>query len=94
MSKGIFQTPRSLGAVTDIRPIHTKVRLTDKGYRISSMIEESENVAGDLEKRLDGEVDLMESNLTPAQRAIFTNFMKLLVSLYVTQEGYSNVTVT
>ena len=95
MSRGTFQTPRSLGAVTDIRPSNVHIRFNDDlGYRISATMEESEDVAGTLEQRLYGELDVIDSNLTASQRTTFKNLMKLLVKLYVAQEGYTNVTVS
>jgi len=94
MSNGKFNTPRSLGSVTDIRPTHIKIRLDELGYRIDAVIEESEDVGGELEKRFDGEINLMASSLTSPQRTTFRNFMKLLVNLYITQEDYTDVTVS
>ena len=101
MSKGAFDTPRSLGTVDEIVPLFVQVKLRSvpgMKFSVSANMAEGEtpNPPPDdmfvvhKEETLALDID----SLTVAQKTTVARFLKLLVTKYVEAKGYENVTVS
>ena len=94
MSKGTFQTPRSLGTVLEIRAGRFRVSPSETGFDISGEMIEGEEIASVFTEMLRKDFNLQTDALLPADQNVLDAFIKLMIREYVSQEGYSGVVIT
>jgi len=94
MNKGTFQTPRSLGNVSEIRIQALKIRSIGSEDEISAVIQEGEEIGGVFVVSVTKDITIKTSSLPVVARKVVEGLIKLLLQTYIAREGYDNVTVT
>ena len=94
MPKGTFFTPRPVGSVDEARVTGIKIRLIEDGtYDFNIAVEEGDTSSGSFEVMEDGTVRTNEDDLSNEDQAALNNILKVALSLYVEDRGYSGVVV-
>lgn len=96
MPKGIFGTPRPVGTVDEIIVEKTIIRLIDGEYDINATLLEGNDNAGTFEavEGGGGFIRIKKSDLSVSDQVFFDNFLKVIISEYVGDKGYSGVVIT
>lgn len=95
MAKGTFGTPRPVGAVDEVRVSTLKIRLTKNGdYDFNVEVEEGDTTGGDFEVVETGNVRTNKNDLGASDQAALDNILKVALSLYINDRGYSGVVIS
>ncbi len=95
MSKGTFGTPRPTGTVDEIQIGNINMqRESDGNYFLMVGVIEGTEVGGVFEPKESNSINLKISDLGASDQAAFDNFLKVLISQYINDRGYSGVTIT
>lgn len=94
MAKGTFGTPRAVGSVEEIIIDKVVIRLSNDGvYEINATLLEGNNT-GTFEEVETGFLRIRETDLAAPDQAFLDNFLRMVLSEYVDDKGYSGVVIT
>ncbi len=92
MSKGVFDTPRPLGNVTEIAPVSIRLRRPELGGTYTlliNMAEGEEQPNGRFLSQFEEKFFIDVDALSAADQTIVTRFLKFTVREYASQKGYT-----
>ncbi len=92
MSRGVFDTPRPLGNVTEIVPISIRLRRPELGGTytlLATMAEGEEQPGGRFLSQLEEKFYFDVDSLSATDKTIVERFLKLIVREYASQKGYT-----
>lgn len=95
MAKGTFGTPRSIGTVEEIHVTAVSLSRKETGeYFIDADFLEGNDVSGVIVETEVRRITIEVDALAEPDQVFFNNFLKMLISEYVGDRGYSGVVIT
>ncbi len=93
-SKGVFTKPRSAGKVKEIRVKVARVQFSEGKYALKATVEEGKILKGTFVEIKSGKIGILESDLSDEDQVAFDNFLRVVLSLYIDDKGYSGVVIS